>query len=162
MQDLLVLEVLGAARACIVTCLSDLSAGTPSKSVAVVAKIDALIARAGVNTAPGDLVEELRARWRPVAAVRFEEAAVMQADASGLWVSAWLLTPQGTPPLALQTFKAALAALPLMAREVYTLHRMDGCSFDEIADRLGLAPSDVEKLFFEALRTLHLQIYPCR
>jgi RNA polymerase sigma factor (sigma-70 family) len=56
----------------------------------------------------------------------------------------------------LQRVKQALDALSPRVREVFLLHRAEGYSYGQIAERLGIAPSTVEKhmakaaLFFDA------------
>jgi RNA polymerase sigma factor (sigma-70 family) len=47
--------------------------------------------------------------------------------------------------------QAAIAELPARCREVFILNRFGGCSYPEIARRLGLSPSTVEKHMIKAL-----------
>jgi RNA polymerase sigma-70 factor (ECF subfamily) len=51
----------------------------------------------------------------------------------------------------LQIVQAAMAALPERCREVFVLSRFGGLSYAEIAARLGIAPSTVEKHMIRAL-----------
>lgn len=161
MSDPVARALLVAARAHIVSLWSNPSGDRLRESRAIVARIDAFIAEAGVQVASASLVEEVRAKWHAVDAVRLEDKAVVRADARGLWISAWLLTHQKRR-LTQDSFDAALAALTLMAREVYLLHRMEGLSFKEIGDRLGLEAPTIESLFYEAMRGLHQTIYTRR
>ncbi|WP_051946382.1 sigma-70 family RNA polymerase sigma factor [Verrucomicrobium sp. BvORR106] len=51
----------------------------------------------------------------------------------------------------LRKVQTAVAALPERCREVFILNRFGGLSYPEIADRLGIAPSTVEKHMIRAL-----------
>lgn len=48
----------------------------------------------------------------------------------------------------------ALAALPLKCRQVFVWQRLDGCSQQEIADRLGISKNMVEKYMIRTMRHL--------
>ncbi|PBN41372.1 hypothetical protein SxD43FB_22125 [Sphingobium sp. D43FB] len=58
-----------------------------------------------------------------------------------------------------RTFLQALNSLPVMEREVYVLHRVEGRTIDEIGERLFCPTEEAEALFFAALRGLHERIY---
>lgn len=51
----------------------------------------------------------------------------------------------------LKVLEAAIAELPPRQREVFLLHKFDGLSHGEIADRLGISRSMVEKHVMKAL-----------
>lgn len=124
----------------------------------LVADIDRLLASASSRQASPEIIDEARSRWTDEG-IRIDDDAIMQADARGFWVSAWLLAAPAVPAIETLAFREALERLPLMEREVYLLHRVDGRSLDEIAERLGVARTDTEALFFNALRHLHERIY---
>jgi RNA polymerase sigma-70 factor (ECF subfamily) len=48
----------------------------------------------------------------------------------------------------------ALASIPDGPREVFLMNRIEGLSYSEIADRLGLSVKAIEKRMSEALRVL--------
>ncbi|AOY91031.1 RNA polymerase subunit sigma-24 [Cupriavidus sp. USMAA2-4] len=50
--------------------------------------------------------------------------------------------------------EAALAELPLKCRQVFVWQRLDGCSQQEIAERLGVSKNMVEKYMIRAMRHL--------
>lgn len=51
----------------------------------------------------------------------------------------------------LARLKQAIAELPARQKEVFLLHKFDGLSHSEIAERLGITRSAVEKLVMKAL-----------
>ena len=159
MPDISVLELLGAAQSLIAQTLRYAPVASQHEAARLVARIDDLFATSGFERAPEHVLNDIRESWQDSSRVRIAEGALMRADVKGLWVSAWLRADRGMARLTKPTFNAALAALPLMPREVYTLRRVKGLSFDEIGLRLGLDAAAVETLFFEALRGLHAHIY---
>ena len=52
----------------------------------------------------------------------------------------------------LAVLEAALASLPPRTRRVFLLNRLDGCTYDQIADHLGVSVSTVEKDMIRALK----------
>lgn len=54
----------------------------------------------------------------------------------------------------------ALAELPLKCRQVFVWQRLDGCSQQEIAERLGVSKNMVEKYMIRALRHLRDRLGP--
>lgn len=68
--------------------------------------------------------------------------------------------PSGNPEADLQAMQLvaglehALAALPLKCRQVFVWQRLDGCSQQEIADRLGISKNMVEKYMIRTMRHL--------
>lgn len=54
----------------------------------------------------------------------------------------------------LQTLVRALDALPEKTRAVFRLHKFDGLSYAEVAEREGMSRSSVEKHMMQALRAL--------
>ena len=125
----------------------------------LVAKIDDLLATQSWQNASAEAVEEVRTRWGHESAIRVDDNAITQADAAGLWVSGWLLAARAADPVDVEAFRRALDSLPLMAREVYRLHRVEGRGLDEVAQRLGMFSHEVETLLFAALRGLHAHIH---
>jgi RNA polymerase sigma-70 factor (ECF subfamily) len=55
----------------------------------------------------------------------------------------------------LRLVRAAIAGLPPRCREVFILSRFGGLSYADIANRLGLSPSTVEKHMIKALAACH-------
>jgi RNA polymerase sigma-70 factor (ECF subfamily) len=53
-----------------------------------------------------------------------------------------------------QRFAAAVAALPEAARRAFLLHKVEGCSHAEVAARLGISRSGVEKHMAVAMKHL--------
>ena len=125
----------------------------------LVADIDRFLVEAPWQEAPPDIVEEVRARWRGEATIHVDDHAVMRSNTQGLWIGAWVRVGSSVQPLDGQQFRQALDSLPLMQREVYILHRVEGRTLEEIAKRLGLTALEIEALFFAALRGLHAAIY---
>ncbi|MEJ7934467.1 sigma factor-like helix-turn-helix DNA-binding protein [Sphingobium sp. AN558] len=125
----------------------------------LVAKIDNLFAAKSWQKASVEAVDEVRARWGQESAIRVDDGAITQADAAGLWVSGWLLAGRAADSIDVEAFRRALDSLPLMAREVYQLHRIEGRALGEVAQRLGMSSDEVETLLFVALRGLHARIY---
>ena len=52
----------------------------------------------------------------------------------------------------------ALAELPLKCRQVFIWQRLDGCSQQEIAERLNISKNMVEKYMIRAMRHLRDQL----
>lgn len=159
MSDPSALELLRAAHSFIGRILPRLSPAERQERTYLLAKIVALVREDGLSEASPALVHEARSRWMDMPIVRIDDRARIHGDVRGLWISAWLLLDAGNPPVSQAQFREALGALSIMAREVYTLRRVDGLAFDDIARRLGLDASEVEGLFFDALRGLHQQIH---
>jgi len=125
----------------------------------LVAQIDRYLDTAPRQDAPPDVIEDARERWRSEAGIRIEDDAMMRADGRDIWISAWVLTGPALQPTEPETFRQALNSLPVMEREVYVLHRVEGRTMDEIAQRLSCTVENAEALFFAALRGLHERIY---
>lgn len=111
------------------------------------------------RNASADLVHETRERWKDEAGIRIDDQAIISADSTGLWVSAWLRAGIPVAPTDRHAYQRALAALPTLAREVFLLNRQDGLGYDGIGQRLGLSLSEVERQFSTALVGLHRHIY---
>jgi len=87
---------------------------------------------------------------------------------SGLSVTIEETTPSPTPGVEQlviarqewEQFETALAGLPAGCRRVLLLRRVERLSPDEIADRLGIARSSVEKHLARALRLLRESFRP--
>lgn len=125
----------------------------------LVARIDRYLETAPKQDAPSDVIEDTRARWRGETGIRIEDDAMIRGDARGVWISAWVLAGPALQSFDRATFLQALNDLPAMEREVYVLHRVEGRTMDEIAERLSCPVEDAEALFFAALRGLHERIY---
>ncbi|MFZ5779020.1 MAG: RNA polymerase sigma factor [Pseudomonadota bacterium] len=61
----------------------------------------------------------------------------------------------------LRLLELALDELPRNAREALLLSRVEGCSFAEIADRLGVSQSMVAKYIVQALRHCRDRLHAC-
>ena len=59
----------------------------------------------------------------------------------------------------LQRFLAALKTLPLREREVFVLHRMEGRTLLQVADRTGLSLAQVRKLVERAMARLARKVW---
>jgi len=57
-----------------------------------------------------------------------------------------------------RAFDAAVAGLSARVREIYLLHRMDGLTYREIAERLGISVKTVEVQMGRALKKLREQL----
>ncbi len=125
----------------------------------LVAQIDRYLETAPRQDVPPDVIEDMRERWRGEKGIRIEDDAMMRGDGRGIWISAWVLAGPALQPIDVQTFRQALNSLPVMEREVYVLHRVEGRTMDEIGERLSCPKEEVEALFFAALRGLHERIY---
>jgi DNA-directed RNA polymerase specialized sigma24 family protein len=111
---------------------------------------------------PGNLIEAVHVQWWDLTDVEIDRDAMTRHDERGAWVCAWLLAQPASVPLDPGQFGDALGALPLMAREVYRLHRIEGQSLAETGRQLGLDQAATEAQLFEALRGLHERLYPRR
>lgn len=60
----------------------------------------------------------------------------------------------------LQALVRALDALPEKTRGVFRLHKFDGLSYAEVAEREGMSRSSVEKHMMQALRVLAERVRP--
>lgn len=60
--------------------------------------------------------------------------------------------------LKLERVMTAIAAMPPKAAEAFRLHKMDGLSQAEVADRMGVSRSAVEKYISASLKTLLLRV----
>ena len=54
----------------------------------------------------------------------------------------------------LELVREGLAQLPHRTREIFLMHRLDGLKYDDIAARLGISASAVEKQIAKAMRHL--------
>tara|TARA_R110000868_G_scaffold89729_3_gene249618 strand:+ start:925 stop:1419 length:495 start_codon:yes stop_codon:yes gene_type:complete len=125
----------------------------------LVARIDRYLETAPRQDAPRDVIKETRERWRGEAGIRIDDDAMMRGDGRGIWISAWVLAGPAVQSFDRATFLQALNSLPVMEREVYVLHRVEGRTIDEIGERLFCPTEEAEALFFAALRGLHERIY---
>ncbi|MDX3908199.1 MAG: sigma factor-like helix-turn-helix DNA-binding protein [Sphingobium sp.] len=125
----------------------------------LVEDIDRLLDTLPWKAALPDILEETRERWQDEHRVRIDNDATMRSDAKGLWISAWVLAGPPVQSLDPQQFRKALDTLPVMQREVYVLHRIEGQPLSKIADRLGLTVGQSTALFVAALRSLHGAIH---
>lgn len=137
--------------------LSLLNAARRSKGN-LVADIDRALAAARWTTAPQNIVEAARKHWQ-TSAIRIDDYAIMQTDATGSWIKAWVFMAPPTATITQAHFVAALHSLPVMEREVYILHRVEDRSMTYVADRLGITNDDAEKLLRDALRGFYLAIH---
>jgi RNA polymerase sigma-70 factor (ECF subfamily) len=102
------------------------------------------------------VLDRFRERRRRARRDRLWVDAVQSQDASGGVVAA----PEPAPPEALieqeelGQLAAALAALPDGARRAFQLHKIEGCSHAEVASRLGISRSGVEKHIALAMKHL--------
>lgn len=55
-------------------------------------------------------------------------------------------------------FKAALARLPRKQRDIFLAHRMENCSYREIAELTGMTVEQVEHQIFRAMVKLMKQM----
>ncbi|WP_416463852.1 RNA polymerase sigma factor [Sphingomonas sp. VDB2] len=124
----------------------------------LVIDIDQVLAAAPWKAAPVDLLEDARKHWQG-RAIQIDDDAVMRADAAGLWVGAWVLAAPPITTISTIGFRTALDALPIMEREVYVLHRVEGRPFSYLAERLGITIGQAETLLLNALHQLHVAIY---
>lgn len=122
-------------------------------------RIEHLLDRNEVAEAPAALVHDLRARWRAQADIKIDSHPIIRRDGDVIWVSAWLLGRADQSPFDAERFIIALAELPLMAREVYRLHRVQGRSLGEVARELGIATAEVETQLALALCGLHERLF---
>jgi RNA polymerase sigma-70 factor (ECF subfamily) len=102
------------------------------------------------------VLDRVRERQRRARRDRLWAESVQLDDAAGGEVAA----PQPAPPEALieqeelQQLNLAMAALPEAARRAFLLHKIEGCSHAEVAARLGISRSGVEKHIALAMKHL--------
>ena len=125
----------------------------------MVGRIDELLKAAEIVDVPVGRAVALPAHWQEMPGVRLDKGPIACADIQGLWISAWLLVGSAVERPTVEQFKDALAVLPIMAREVYMLHRVEGLGLADAAKRLGLRPEEAEMQLSEALRCLHRLLY---
>ncbi len=125
----------------------------------LMARIDRYLETAPRQDAPPDVIADTRERWRGEAGIRIEDDAMMRGDGRGIWISAWVRAGPAVQSFDRTTFLQALHDLPVMEREVFILHRVEGRTMEEIGERLSCPTEDAEALFFAALRGLHARIY---
>ncbi len=58
-----------------------------------------------------------------------------------------------------EALMTALSQLPLKCQQVYVYHRLEGWTHTEIAQKMGLSRSMVEKYMTRALRHIHEQLH---
>lgn len=138
------------------------TASDRSAATALLDDIDRWLSDRTLTVVPGNLIEAVRAQWRDLTDVEIDTDAMTRHDERGAWVRAWLLAQSASFPLDPDRFCDALGSLPLMAREVYRLHRIEGQSLAETGRQLGLDPAVTEAQLFGALRGLHEMLYPRR
>lgn len=61
-------------------------------------------------------------------------------------------------PELLKRLKMAVSKLPRTTREVFLEHRFDNMSYQEIADRRGLTPREVERHVAQAIYRLSTEL----
>lgn len=159
MSDASAFELLRAAHSFIGRIWPGLSPAELEEGTSLLARIAAAVREDGLSEASPALINEARGRWHDTETVHIADRARIHSDARGLWISAWLLLGAGKDRVSEAQFREALGALPIMVGEVYTLRRVDGLAFYDIACRLGLGIPEVERLFFDALRGLHQHIH---
>lgn len=125
----------------------------------LVGQIDSLFAENGIIDFPAAVMHDLRARYRSQTDIKIDMYPVMRREGEVLWVSAWLSVRPPAVAFGSEQFKTALGALPLMAREVYRLHLIEGRCLQEVARKLGLTGAEVEGQLALALRGLHEQLF---
>lgn len=125
-------------------------------------RIDRELNQAPLSVASAEIVEGVHSQWRDLPDVEIDKEPMSRHDDRGLWVRAWLLAQPAGAPIDQERFREALGALPIMAREVYRLHRIEGHSLAETGKQLGLDPAAAELQLFEALRGLHERLYAKR
>lgn len=125
----------------------------------LVIRIDNLLDQNGVADVPAGLLHDLRARWRAQADIKIDSHPTIMRDGDDIWISAWLLGRPDWSRFDAGQFMAALADLPLMAREVYRLHRVLGRPLDEVALELGITMADAEAQMALALYGLHDRLF---
>ncbi|MBA4091029.1 MAG: hypothetical protein C0494_10605 [Sphingobium sp.] len=125
-------------------------------------RIDRELNQGALSVASAEIVEGVRSQWRELPDVEIDNKPMSRHDDRGLWVRAWLLAQPAGSSIDQERFREAFGSLPIMAREVYRLHRIEGKSLAETGKQLGLDPAAAEVQLFEALRGLHERLYPKR
>lgn len=122
--------------------------------VALAAIIDAHLSDAGLIEPAQDIIDIARRRWGAEGRVRIDATPAVRLAHDGIWVSAWLSCGEkivAGETLQGERLQSAIAALPIMTREVFILHRIEGLDIPDIANRLALRPSAVRRHFANAL-----------
>ena len=93
-------------------------------------------------------IDRCRSRTRePRANVSSEELAERVAAPEGETLPAWA-------SISIEQLREVLGQVPEPFREVYRMHCLEGCSYDEIATRLGIAKNTVGTRLVRARRML--------
>lgn len=102
------------------------------------------------------VLDRVRERQRRARRDRLWVESVQLDDMAGGEVAAPALAPADAliEQEELQQLAAALAALPEGARRAFQLHKIEGCSHAEVAARLGISRSGVEKHIALAMKHL--------
>jgi DNA-directed RNA polymerase specialized sigma24 family protein len=106
--------------------------------------------RSTPHRAPADLVAETRQVWTADPRVRIDGAPALQVTSDGVWIAAWLLAGD-IGPVRQADREAAIAKLPVLAREVYLLSSRDGLDYRQIAHRLAIPIDEVRRALRDAL-----------
>lgn len=125
----------------------------------MVARIDELLKAAEIVDVSVERAVGLPSHWQETPDVRLDDGPIVRVNSQGVWISAWLLVGPARESPTTEQFEDALALLPVMAREVYMLHRVEGLALKNVARRLGLRLEEVELQLSEALRCLHRLLY---
>lgn len=114
------------------------------------------------GSAPPYLVEAIRHEWTDDGRVRIDDAAPCRIDSTGVWIGAWLLAANGADAyeeIDPRRLAGAIAALPPLARDVFTLHSRDGLGYPSIAAKLAISEETVRRELAAALVALDLALH---
>lgn len=128
----------------------------------LLARLQSILAAGAGSIASADLVESARHDWTRDGRVRIDDVAPCRIDSTGVWIGAWLLAANGADayedidPCRLA---GAIAALPPLARDVFTLHCRDGVGYPSIAAKLAISEETVRRELAAALIALDLALH---
>ena len=152
MRDLIVATAILDASRLLERCSQpSLSSGDRHSCARMASRLRNLLAER-TGAVPDDVASAAEARWAKHPGVKLELPIKMRTDEDGVFVLGWL---RAAEPLdrrdGAMALEAALAAMPVVAREVFVLHRRDDLSFEAIAGRLALTLNEVAEQFLVAL-----------
>ena len=120
----------------------------------LLARVQAVLAVDADDTAPSGLIEATRQTWAAEDRVLIADRAPCRVDRAGVWIGAWIRAatgPGSRESIDPERLAAAIAALPPLARDVFTLSSRGSLDYPAIAAALGISEDLVRRELAAAL-----------
>lgn len=126
-------------------------------SYELASRIEKYLSPRAATTDPA--IAQARDRWSSSDFLRIDDDEnIIARDEQGEWVRAWLRIEPALPavidPVTAQRYRQTVAALPESDRSVLLAHQQDGQSITQIAERLAITTSQVERHLADALTAI--------